>query len=124
MPTVSSTVFLAFQCRFFDGHADEGSRSYLMADLSVECNDGEKYNAIVRDSIVFMVIWPISGTALFAWLLYASQRPIIERKPNAMSRATSMLHKEFEAPYFYWCFALPRGSTLHFHWGLAGGHPR
>ncbi|EOD37990.1 hypothetical protein EMIHUDRAFT_200360 [Emiliania huxleyi CCMP1516] len=75
--------------------------SYMRQDASVECGT-EDHESITDLAIGFIVVWPVGSLVLFTSLLAACYKPLQAKTPNAMTRATAFLHREYEKTWYWW----------------------
>ena len=102
LPTVTRSLFLAFQCESFGYDDQEDSkRSYLTASLNVECGSSE-HSPIRALAAVLIVLWPVGMPLMYALLLYRCQRPILSHQPTTLTRAIRFLWSEYEDKYFWY----------------------
>ena len=102
LPSVTRSLFLAFQCESFGWDDVEATtRSYLTASLDVECST-EGHASIRNLAVFFICLWPVGMMLLYVGLLWGCRRAVLEHKPNALSCATSFLWKEYDDQYFWW----------------------
>ena len=74
----------------------DGSVTYsknLLKDLRLEC-DSEEHREAIRIAVGSAILWPLGSLVLFAALLVPVRRPLLQQRPNSLSRATSFLHRE------------------------------
>ena len=74
----------------------DGSVTYsknLLQDLRLEC-DSEEHREAIRIAVGSAILWPLGSLVLFAALLVPVRRPLLQQRPNSLSRATSFLHRE------------------------------
>ena len=91
LPSVTRSLFLAFQCESFGWDDVEATtRSYLTASLDVECST-EGHASIRNLAVFFICLWPVGMMLLYVGLLWGCRRAVLEHKPNALSCATSFL---------------------------------
>ena len=104
LPSVTRSLFLAFECEEFGFDDGRGKkRSFLMASFDVECDfEADAYQNTIATSAVFIVAWPISMPLLYAFLLWRSRRSIRSHMPNALSRSIRFLWSEYQDTYYYW----------------------
>ena len=111
LPSVTRSLFLAFQCESF-GFDDsavppEDFKPYLTASLNVECTGDGEHGSIIALAVVFVVLWPVAMPLLYAALLHRCRHAIVDHQPNALSRATRFLWSE--------CPCIHIESRLHLH---------
>jgi hypothetical protein len=92
---VSSPAFQAFNCESFDG-----GRSYLRADYSLCCFDGNDeppaYPQLKVVATLVIVIYPIGVPVLYTWLLVTSSHA------PSKSNGLSFLTENYRLPYYWW----------------------
>ncbi|EOD21749.1 hypothetical protein EMIHUDRAFT_207811 [Emiliania huxleyi CCMP1516] len=75
--------------------------SYMRQDASVECGT-EDHESITDVATGFIVLWPAGSLVLFTSLLAACYKPLQAKTPNALTRATAFLHREYEKTWYWW----------------------
>mmetsp|Transcript_10017 Transcript_10017/g.25942 ORF Transcript_10017/g.25942 Transcript_10017/m.25942 type:complete len:541 (-) Transcript_10017:60-1682(-) len=123
LPTISSTICVAFTCRKFD--LGDGDAYYVMAaDYRIECGgpaDGDpsaltaEFKAIRDYAMVFLFIYPLLTPLLLLLLLYTHKEHIMNRYSRSGDRAEDgvAIHT-MDAVYFlienyhpdFWYFAV------------------
>lgn len=94
---VTNVAFRAFSCypEFDDG------RSYLIADVNVQCTAGGEFTDAyvgVRVTAWFAIgVYAFGLIALNAALLYAAREAILENRSTPLSRAIRFLYREYGA---------------------------
>ena len=73
----------------------------MRQDASVECGTGE-HESITDLATGFIVLWPAGSLVLFTSLLAACYKPLQAKTPNALTRATAFLHREYEKTWYWW----------------------
>jgi len=73
----------------------------MRQDASVECGT-EDHESITDLAIGFIVVWPVGSLVLFTALLAACYKPLQAKTPNAMTRATAFLHREYAKSWYWW----------------------
>ena len=73
----------------------------MRQDASVECYT-EKHESITDLALGFIVLWPVGSLVLFTSLLAACYKPLQAKSPNALTRATAFLHREYEQTWYWW----------------------
>jgi hypothetical protein len=101
IPSLSVKLFASFNCVSFEYERGHTLR-FLRGDYSTTCDISEEHFTIRRTAFIFVCIWPVGVTIAFGVLLYYSRNAIKQQKPTRLSRATSFLHSEFDAKFFYW----------------------
>ena len=74
---------------------------YMRQDASVECGTDE-HDSITRLAIGFVVIWPVGSLVLYSALLLACYKPLQAKSPNALTKATAFLHREYKMNWYWW----------------------
>ena len=74
---------------------------YMRQDASVECGTAE-HDSITRLAIGFVVIWPVGSLVLYSALLLACYKPLQAKSPNALTKATAFLHREYKRNWYWW----------------------
>ena len=86
----------AFSCfQFQDG------RSWLIADVAIECSTREHVDAMVI-AVVAILLYPVGRFGLNAALLFRARAAIRSEVPSPLSSALNFLHREYECDYFWW----------------------
>ena len=73
----------------------------MRQDASVECGT-EDHESITDVAVGFIVVWPVGSLVLFTSLLAACYKPLQAKSPNALTRATAFLHREYEKTWYWW----------------------
>ena len=73
----------------------------MRQDASVECGTDD-HESIKNLAIGFIVLWPVGSLVLFTSLLAACYKPLQAKTPNALTRATAFLHREYEKTWYWW----------------------
>ena len=73
----------------------------MRQDASVECGT-EDHESITDVAIGLIVLWPVGSLVLFTSLLAACYKPLQAKSPNALTRATAFLHREYEKTWYWW----------------------
>ena len=73
----------------------------MRQDASVECGSDD-HGPITALATGFIVLWPAGSLALFTSLLAACYKPLQAKTPNALTRATAFLHREYEKTWYWW----------------------
>ena len=73
----------------------------MRQDASVECGTDD-HESITDVAIGFIVLWPAGSLVLFTSLLAACYKPLQAKSPNALTRATAFLHREYEKTWYWW----------------------
>ena len=73
----------------------------MRQDASVECGT-EDHESITDVAIGLIVLWPVGSLVLFTSLLAACYKPLQAKTPNALTRATAFLHREYEKTWYWW----------------------
>ena len=73
----------------------------MRQDASVECGSDD-HGPITGLAIGFIALWPAGSLVLFTSLLAACYKPLQAKSPNALTRATGFLHREYEKTWYWW----------------------
>ena len=73
----------------------------MRQDASVECGSDD-HGPITALATGFIVLWPAGSLVLFTSLLAACYKPLQAKTPNALTRATAFLHREYEKTWYWW----------------------
>ena len=73
----------------------------MRQDASVECGTDD-HESIKNLATGFIVLWPVGSLVLFTSLLAACYKPLQAKSPNALTRATAFLHREYEQNWYWW----------------------
>ena len=73
----------------------------MRQDANVECGT-EEHRSITRLAVGFIALWPAGSLVLFTSLLVACYKPLKAKSPNALTRATAFLHREYEKTWYWW----------------------
>ena len=73
----------------------------MRQDASVKCDTSE-HESITDLAIGFIVLWPAGSLVLFTSLLAACYKPLQAKTPNALTRATAFLHREYDKTWYWW----------------------
>jgi hypothetical protein len=110
LPTVSRSLFRARQCEAF-AHADSGnytSRSYLLADMRIHCNDGgdewnsEGFSRLQPFFWSFFVLWPVLVPLTYFGLLLAIRPAVRAQRVSALALACSFLWRDYDPAFLFW----------------------
>ena len=96
-------IFKAFHCQAYDEDSELGlTRSFLDADLEVQCDGSLEHARIKLLAYVFMVLWPAGLVLLYTVLLMVIGRRRRAGTLDALTRQTSFLHASYTLSYNYW----------------------
>ena len=102
--SVSDSIFSAWSCIEYFEDTDPNhpvSRSFLKADLAIECGT-EEHQRVVNVAWIFVGIWPIGMPLLFFMLMQLCRSSIIQSRRTPFVKATSFLHTEYTINCFWW----------------------
>jgi len=95
-PLVTTAAFQGFPCYEF-----ESGRSWLIADVSIECNTPNHAFAMSHAWLaVFM--YPVGMFVVNAVLLMRARQAIVSGRPTRLSRAIRFLYDEYDTACFWW----------------------
>lgn len=104
LPAVSRSIFRARMCASFgydDARAE--SRSYLVADLHVQCSsDDAEYSSLQTYFWLFFVLWPLLVPLAFLALVAQAQRSVRAQHTTTLTTATRFLWRDYDPAFLYW----------------------
>lgn len=115
---VSDAVFTAWSCVTYFEDTDPAHRvmrSFLKADLSIECGS-DAHERVVQVAWIFVGIWSIGMPLAFFLLLLLCRGSIVQRRRTRLVRATAFLHSEYTIACYWWesLYLLERVSVVGF----------
>jgi len=112
-PSVSAFIFQAWHCEPFVYDATE-DHDFLGRDLSVRCGDFDEHRRIVTTAWVFVVLWPIGMVITYFALLFPVRKLLLDGESvSPLLYATTFLHRDYKASYFWWeIFSLVQRTVL------------
>ena len=94
---MTKVAFEGFPCYSFD----EGRLGFLMSDVSIECGTTE-HGHVQLVAWLAVIAYP-AGIILFCVVLLFKAAPaLIAGKETPLTRATAMLHREYDPSCFWW----------------------
>ena len=112
-PMVSSLAFQAFSCESFD----DGTRFFLRADYSLNC-DTDEYDAVMNLAWAAIVLYPLAIPLVCLVLLLSTRKAILNEQPTPLSRALAFLHQDYEPSMFWWEIVEIAKKVRHTHMDL------
>ena len=112
-PMVSSLAFQAFSCESFD----DGTRFFLRADYSLNC-DTDEYDAVMNLAWAAIVLYPLAIPLVCLVLLLSTRKAILTEQPTPLSRALAFLHQDYEPSMFWWEIVEIAKKVRHTHMDL------
>ena len=112
-PMVSSLAFQAFSCESFD----DGTRFFLRADYSLNC-DTDEYDAVMNLAWAAIVLYPLAIPLVCLVLLLSTRKAILNEQPTPLSRALAFLHQDYEPSMFWWEIVEIAKKARHAHMDL------
>jgi hypothetical protein len=95
-------IFSVWDCAEFMFDSETGmKKAFLREELSIEC-ESEEHWQIKRIASVFLAIWPVGMPLSYLFLLLLCRDAIRKNRTTPLTRATSFLHGEYVAQYFWW----------------------
>lgn len=93
---VSTVAFQGFSCFQF-----ESGRSWLIADLSIECNtpNHESIQALAWIAVAF---YPIGLLVISSFLLLHERKAIVSHRTTSLSRALAFLYTDYTTTCWWW----------------------
>ena len=73
----------------------------MRLDASIECGTDE-HGSVTELAFGLIALWPAGSLILFISLLVACYKPLQAKRPNALTRATTFLHREYKATFYWW----------------------
>ena len=107
LPSVSRSIFLARQCDSYAYDDASGqSISFLVADLSLHCNEGPDWTNEARSLDPYFwslfVLWAVLFPIGFLALLLPAWSALREDRVSNLARATSFLWRDYRGTYIFW----------------------
>ena len=106
LPTVSRSAFSAIKCRSFqtnDNQPDPGYRSYLVADMNIQCNDDdEEYVRLKSLFWLFFALWPVLTPLLFTMLLIHIRPSVRRNSPTPLAIACRFFWDDYDESMMFW----------------------
>ena len=107
VPTVSRNTFDAIKCKAFETNDDSNPKtdSYLVADMSIQCDDNEpdsKFRQLQRIFWVAFALWPVLTPIVFLALLMAVRRSVRAKKPTSLANALRFLWEDYDESIMFW----------------------
>jgi len=96
-PTVTNVAFSAFSCYEF-----ETGDSWLVADVSIQCNSPYHRRFVVGWAIAAMALYPIGLLVVCTVLLLCARKAVRSGNPTRLSTAIAFLHQEYRPMVFWW----------------------
>eukprot|EP00966_Prymnesium_polylepis_P171924 3975829-Prymnesium_polylepis.1 len=112
-PSVSAFIFQAWHCEPYVYDATQDF-DYLGQDLSVRCGDSDEHRSIVTTAWIFVSLWPIGMVIVYFALLFPVRKLLLDAEGTSpLKEATTFLHRDFKASYFWWeVFSLVQRTVL------------
>ena len=96
-PIVTREAFESFSCYTF-----QDGRSWLRADVSIEC-ETEEHAALIRVAVTAIIIYPCGLIVGFGVLLVCARRAITSHAPDdQLKAAIAFLHREYKSEFYLW----------------------
>jgi len=105
LPGVSRSIFKARQCISYNNNDSPSKRrSYLIADLSVQCNADEdarfaSYNAFFW---VIFAMWPVLVPLIYMLLLVKATPAVRAQRLTPLANACRFLWRDYSAGLLFW----------------------
>ena len=113
--SVSSGIFMAWNCVRFEDRtvysvtatsrtAETVTASFLRSDLTVKCDSSldPEYAQIRSVAAALVALWPVAVPISFLAILFPIRRTLARGISTPFATATSIIHREYRAPVFYW----------------------
>ncbi|GMI06915.1 hypothetical protein TrLO_g13170 [Triparma laevis f. longispina] len=99
LPTVTTTIFGVFSCDYFDDDS-----KHLRADLSINCNNGNRGLWLVYE-VSMVMVFPVGVVAMYFYLLLKNRAAIMEpveiRSENEKLRDLRFLFDPYKPEFWY-----------------------
>eukprot|EP00966_Prymnesium_polylepis_P328975 7384748-Prymnesium_polylepis.1 len=92
-PSTSRTIFTAWDCEGFSKSSTE-RHFFLRRELTMRC-ESDEHGRLVNVALVLMAVWPVGAVFLFGGLGLRARRRLLKHTPDAFTRATRFLHRDF-----------------------------
>jgi hypothetical protein len=110
LPVVSRNIFTAASCESLSWDDEAGEqRSYLIADPSVNCNQGlnsswdnRLFRRLQPLFWALFVLWPVLVPVGFLALLFYVRVSVVERRISGLANACRFLWRDYAPGFFYW----------------------
>jgi len=104
LPGSAQRIFAAYKCQAYDTNDVEiVTRSYLVADPSLRCDDGNaEYASVLRLFWALFAIWPVLLPLLMLGLLWRIRRLVRTKRTTPLAEACSFLWRDYNEGYLYW----------------------
>ncbi|KAL1519101.1 hypothetical protein AB1Y20_003366 [Prymnesium parvum] len=100
LPPVSRVLFETWLCERYD-YSPSVYYLYLKASPAIRCY-GAAHDRVAAVAMGLIVLWPLAMPALFACLLWHCREAIRAERPNKLSIAVGVLHREYRTRVFWW----------------------
>ena len=104
LPAVSNSIFMARNCEsFITDDAEQLSRSYLVADGSIQCDTNDKeYVDLVHLSWILFACWPFLVPIVFLGFINKIHRTVRSNRITALADACRFLWRDYEDHVLFW----------------------
>jgi len=104
LPSVSNTIFDAITCRAFNtSDKEDTSRSYLVADWSINCDsNNDEFNGLFNLFWVMFTLWPFLVPLTFLGLLISIRKSVYSQRTTFLSEACSFLWRDYKEGMVFW----------------------
>ena len=99
-PSTSRSIFTAWDCIGFSV-SDAESHYFLRLEPTMRC-ESDEHGRLINVALVLMAIWPVGAVLLFGGLGLRVRRRLLEHTPDAFTRATRFLHRDFRREMWFW----------------------
>ena len=89
-------AFRAYACETFDA-----GRSYLKADLSIECGSAA-HQRVTALAAAAILLFPVGISVVYLVLMLHARHAILEDRPSALSKALEFLVRDYRTDFFWW----------------------
>jgi len=106
LPSVSSSIFEAIQCKSFKSNDEEAeSKSYLISDWSLRCDESDKLFVSQKKTFwIVFAIWPVAVPLFFIILLLSVQKSLRAHHRTRLAEACRFLWRDYKDSLLWWDF--------------------
>jgi len=104
LPGSSQRIFAAYKCQAYDTNDTTFiTRSYLVADPSLRCDDSNaEYASVLNLFWALFIIWPVLLPLLMFGLLWKVRHLVRAKRTTPLAEACSFLWRDYNEGYLYW----------------------
>ena len=105
LPGASRSIFKARQCVSYNTDDSAGTRrSYLLADLSIQCNGAENtdFGALNAYFWLFFAMWPVLVPLAYLLLLTKVRSMVRLKRSTPLANACRFLWRDYDVSLLFW----------------------